>query len=60
VDLDANLALESARLAALHQLDLTASVLMATAASTGAQLWTTDRRLAHLPEVRFRETGAAG
>lgn len=60
MDLDATLALEAARLASLHDLDVTGSVIMATAGVTDATVWTTDRRLAYLPEVRFRESRAGG
>lgn len=60
VDLDATLALEAARLAALHNLDVTAAAIMATAGVTDATVWTTDRRLAHLPEVRCREARPPG
>ncbi len=60
VDLDATLALEAARLASLHNLDPIPAVIMATAAMTEAQVWTTDRRLAYLPEVRYRESRTGG
>jgi len=55
VDLDARLALESARLAVLHQLDPVAGVILATAGLHDATLWTSDRRFAYLPNVRFKE-----
>ena len=53
VDLDMTLALESAKLSASLKLPMADSVILSTAYSTGATLWTQDADLAGLPGVEY-------
>jgi toxin FitB len=53
IDLDATLALLSARVGLLHQLPLADSVIYATAQACGATLWTQDADFEALAGVRF-------
>ena len=53
VDLDVTLALESAKLSASLKLPMADSVILSTAYSTGATLWTQDSDLAGLPGVQY-------
>lgn len=54
VDLDSALAVSAARLALRHQLPLADSVILATARSFEAILWTQDSDFEGLPGVRFK------
>lgn len=60
IDLDATLAIEAARLASAHDLDAQTGTIMAIAARHDATVWTTDRRLAYLPNVRCKSAAASG
>jgi uncharacterized protein with PIN domain len=60
VPLDATLALEAARLAALHQLDASGGAILATVGMHEATLWTADSRFAYLPNVRYRDLQKPG
>lgn len=53
VDLDAGLAVAAARLAASERLPLAGSVMLATARSRGAELWTQDADFKGKAGVRF-------
>jgi len=57
VDLDAALALRAAALGLRHKLPLADSVVYATAASAGAQLWTQDSDFDGLPDVHYWRKG---
>jgi len=58
VDLDAELALEAARVAYDRKLPMADSVILATAWENGATLWTQDGDFEGLPGVRYvRKTG---
>jgi len=53
VDLDATLALAAATLSAKHRLPMTDSIMLATARSHGATLWTRDTDFTGLEGVRM-------
>jgi predicted nucleic acid-binding protein len=53
VDLDADLALASARLGMRHRLPLADSIVYATALRAGATVWTQDADFDGLPDVRY-------
>ncbi len=53
VDLDTDIALAAADLGLAHKLPLADSVILATARSHGAELWTQDADFKGLPGVRF-------
>lgn len=53
VDLDASLALESARLSATLKLPLADSIILATARAFNATLWTQDSDFRDLSDVRY-------
>jgi predicted nucleic acid-binding protein len=55
VDLSAALALDAARLSLDHGLPLADSIVLATARSQGAVLWTQDAHFKGLDNVEFRE-----
>lgn len=55
VELDVDLALESARVSIEHKLPMADSIMLATAAACGATLWTQDRDLAGVAGVRYIE-----
>ena len=55
VELDADLALESARVSVERQLPMADSIMLATAAAYGATLWTQDRDFAGIAGVRYIE-----
>jgi len=59
IDLDATLALRSAKVGLAHQLPLADSVMYATAQASGATLWTQDADLETLPGVRYIPKRAA-
>lgn len=54
VDLDAGLALVAARTSIETRLPLADSIILATARSRGATLWTQDADFATVPGVRYR------
>jgi len=54
IALDASLAVEAARVSLLHRLPMADSVILATARTYGAELWTQDRDLAGLDGVRYQ------
>jgi predicted nucleic acid-binding protein len=54
VDLDMDLALESARVGVEHKLPLADSVILATARKYMATIWTQDTDFEKLPGVKFR------
>jgi predicted nucleic acid-binding protein len=58
VDLDATIALEAARLCTLHQFDAVTGTIVAVAGMHEAVIWSSDRRLVHLANIRFRESRA--
>jgi predicted nucleic acid-binding protein len=60
VDLSATLALEAARISLDEHLSLADSIILATARSEGAILWTQDAHFAGLEGVEFREKKQAG
>ena len=53
VELDAETALEAARLSAQHGLAMADAVMLATARVNAAELWTQDADFAGLPQVRL-------
>jgi toxin FitB len=53
VDLEADLALEAARLGVVHKLPLADSIILATARAYKATLWTQDEHFATIPGVRY-------
>jgi predicted nucleic acid-binding protein len=55
VDLDGSLALSAAELSVRHRLPMADSILLATAHSRDALLWTQDRDFAGLDGVRYFE-----
>ena len=62
-DLSATLALDAARVSLSEGLPMADAVILATARSEGAVLWTQDAHFAGLPGVEYREkqrSGAAG
>jgi len=54
VDLDAALALSAARLGLKHQLPLADSIILATARSFDATLWTQDSDFQGLPDIKYK------
>ncbi len=54
VDLDAGLALDSARVSAAHKLPMADAIMLATARAHGAMLWTQDADFDGLAGVRYR------
>jgi predicted nucleic acid-binding protein len=54
VDLDAAIAVEAAQLGIEYRLPLAESVILATARSYGATLWTQDRGFENVPGVRYQ------
>lgn len=59
VPLDADLALNAARLGAAHRLPLADSIVYATADRVGGTLWTQDADFEGLPRVRYVPKGTA-
>ena len=55
VDLDAGLALTAARISAERKLPMADSVILATATTYGAELWTQDADFKGLPGVHYRK-----
>ncbi len=55
VDLDAGLAIASARVSAERKLPMADSIILATAESIGAEVWTQDADFKGLPGVRYRK-----
>lgn len=53
VDLDPDLAVDSARLGAEHRLPMADAIILATARRYGATLWTQDTDFKGMPGVRF-------
>jgi predicted nucleic acid-binding protein len=53
VDLDADIAVEAARLGLRHKLPLANSVILATARARGALLWTQDADFKGLENVEY-------
>lgn len=53
VELDADIAVEAARLSAQAGLAMADAVVLATARTRGAELWTQDADFAGLPDVRY-------
>jgi predicted nucleic acid-binding protein len=60
VDLDAPLALSAARLSIEHRLPLADSVILATARSCDAVLWTQDADFKGMPGVEYRKHRSSG
>ena len=60
VDLDAPLALVSARLSIEHRLPMADSVILATARSHDAILWTQDADFKGIPGVEYRKQRSSG
>ena len=60
VDLDAPLALVSARLSIEHRLPMADSVILATARSHNAILWTQDADFMGIPGVEYRKQRSSG
>ncbi len=58
VDVTATLALDAARISLRHGLPMADSVILASARSENAVLWTQDAHFAGLPEVEYREKRA--
>ena len=54
VEVDESIALEGARLSGLHKLAMADSLILATAHSFDATLWTQDADFEGLPGVKFR------
>jgi predicted nucleic acid-binding protein len=54
VDLDASIALRAARISIDHKLPMADSVILATARTFGATLWTQDADFEGMPGVRYR------
>lgn len=59
IDLDATLALEAARLSATLKLPMADSIILATARTHGATLWTQDADFRDLTDVQFVAAPAA-
>jgi len=57
VDLTGPLALDAARLSAMHRLPMADSIILATAQSYGATLWTQDADFAQIDGVRYIAKG---
>ena len=57
VDLDSTTALGAAKLSVDHSLPMADALILATARSHGATLWTQDEDFADLPGVRYFEKG---
>ncbi|MCK4304592.1 MAG: type II toxin-antitoxin system VapC family toxin [Candidatus Eisenbacteria sp.] len=55
VDLDASLALTAARISTDRKLPMADSIILATAATLGAELWTQDADFKGLPGVHYRK-----
>ena len=55
LDLDASLAIAAARLSAEHGLPLADSIILATARSSAAVLWTQDADFEGMPGVEYRK-----
>jgi predicted nucleic acid-binding protein len=60
IDLDASLALTAARLSAERKLPMAYSIILATAATQGAELWTQDADFKGLAGVHYRRRKARG
>jgi toxin FitB len=60
VDLDASLALVAARLSIEHRLPMADSVILATAQSYDAILWTQDADFKGIPGVEYRKQRSSG
>ena len=60
VDLDAPLALIAARLSVEHRLPMADSVILATAQSHSAVLWTQDADFKGIPGVEYRKQRSSG
>jgi predicted nucleic acid-binding protein len=60
VDVSATMALDAARISLSERLPMADSVILATARSEGAVLWTQDAHFAGLPGVEYREKRQAG
>jgi len=58
IDLDTSLALEAARQSATRKLPLADSIILATARSFNATLWTQDADFRDMVDVQFIEKGA--
>ncbi len=58
VDLDARIALSAARISHDSKLPMADSVILATARSHGATVWTQDADFKGLPEVQYRKRKA--
>ena len=54
VDLDARLALDAARISIKQRLPMADSIILATAQSCEATLWTQDENFKNIPGVQFR------
>ncbi len=54
VDLDANLSMSAAQLSLQNKMPLADSVILATARSLNATIWTQDADFESLPDVRFK------
>ena len=54
IELDSGLALEAARISVAHKLPMADSLILATARSVGATLWTQDRDFEGLEGVEYR------
>ena len=59
VELDARLALSAARISVDLKLPMADSVMLATARTFGATLWTQDEHFEGLPDVRYRPVKAS-
>jgi predicted nucleic acid-binding protein len=57
-DLDSRTALSAARISIDHQLPMADSVILATARSNNALLWTQDSHFEGIPSVKYKKTGA--
>ena len=60
IDLDAPLALAAARLSTEHRLPMADSVILATARSHSAVLWTQDADFKGIPGVEYRKQRSSG
>jgi len=58
VDLDARLAMSAARISHVSKLPMADSVILATARSHGAMVWTQDADFKGLPGVQYRKRKA--
>lgn len=54
VDLDARLALDAARISITQRIPMADSIILATAQSCEATLWTQDEDFKNIPSVQFR------